>query len=112
VKDTIFLRISHHKVEGMTKSLPSLNRGEIPVKLVVSVADSAFREPVIERHVEVVDWRDGIDIADIDFRESVITEEEASIIRQRRLIAMQRILESQGYTVVEPGLHEDDERNA
>lgn len=102
MKDTIYLRVSPRRVEGMTKSLPDLRRGEIPVKLVVDVAASAFREPVIERHVEVVDWRDGIDLADIDLRESIITEAEAQVIRDRRLAAMQRILEAQGYTVAEP----------
>lgn len=102
MKDTTYLRVSPRRVEGMTKSLPDLRRGEIPVKLVVDVAPSAFREPVIERHVEVVDWRDGIDLADIDLRESIITEAEAQLIRDRRLAAMQRILEGHGYTVAEP----------
>ncbi len=85
MRETIFLVISRHKVERMTKSLPSLKRGEIPVKLVVEVADTAFREPVIERRVEVIDWRDGIEVGDIELKESFITEEEAALIRGRRL---------------------------
>jgi hypothetical protein len=99
VKETIYLRVSPQRVEGMTKSLPSLNRGEIPVKLVVEVDPSAFREPVLERHVQVTDWREGIDIADIDLRESVITEAEAQMIRDRRLAQMRKILEEHGYEV-------------
>jgi hypothetical protein len=102
MRDTIYLRVSPRRVEGMTKNLPDLHRGEIPVKLTVEVAATAFREPVIERRVEVVDWRDSIDLADIDLRESIITEEEAQVIRDRRLAAMRRILEGNGYLVSEP----------
>lgn len=86
----------------MTKSLPRLNRGEIPVKVVVEVDPAAFREPVIERHVHVTDWREGIDLADVELREAVITEEEAQIIRDRRLSQMQRVLEERGFTVTAP----------
>lgn len=99
MKEVIYLRVSRQRVEGMTKSLPSLHRGEIPVKIVVEVEEAAFREPVIERHVHVTDWRDGIDIADVELRESVITEDEAEMIRQRRLAAMRAILENHGYDV-------------
>ena len=108
MKDTIYLRVSPRKVEGMTKTLPELRRGEIPVKLVIEVDSSAFREPVIERHVEITDWREGIDIGDIDLNESIITEAEAQLIRDRRLAAMRRILEDQGYQVSEPAAGEDE----
>jgi hypothetical protein len=102
VKEVIYLAISRRKVERMTKNMPDLNRGEIPVKLIVEVDEAAFREPVIERRVHVTDWREGIDLADIDLRESIITEAEAQIIRDRRLAAMRRILEEQGYEITEP----------
>lgn len=102
MKEVIYLRVSRQKVEGMTKNLPALAHGEIPVKLVIEVEPGAFREPVIERHVKVVDWREGIDIADISLKESVITEAEAQMIRDRRLAAMRKILEGQGFTVTEP----------
>jgi hypothetical protein len=88
-----------YKVERMTKGLGQIRAGEIPVKLRVVVAPSAFREPVIERRVEVTDWREGIDIADIDFRETFITEKEAAQIRAQRLAAMKEILEEHGYNV-------------
>lgn len=109
MKEIIYLRVSRHKVEQMTKSLPSLQRGDIPVKLVIEVDAAAFREPVIERHVHVVDWREGIDIGDIELRESVITEAEAQVIRDRRLAAMRRILEEQGFTVDPPALAGDEQ---
>ena len=102
MKETIYLRVSQQRVEGMTKSLPSLSRGEIPVKLLIEVDEAAFREPVIERHVRISDWREGIDIADVDLREATITEAEAQLIRDRRLAAMRAILEAQGFTVTEP----------
>jgi hypothetical protein len=102
VKEVIFLAVDRAGVRKMTKNLPDLKRGEIPVKLVIEVDPAAFREPVIERHVHVTDWREGIDIADIQLKESIITEEEAELIRQRRLAKMREILEGQGYRVDEP----------
>jgi hypothetical protein len=106
VKEVIYLAVSRSKVERMTKNLPDLKRGEIPVKLVVEVDAGAFREPVIERHVKVADWREGTDITDVELREAVITEAEAAIIRARRLAAMQEVLIAHGWDVVPP---EDDE---
>lgn len=102
MKEVIYLKVSRQRVEGMTKSLPTLKRGEIPVKLLVVVDETAFREPVIERQVHIADWREGIDIADVELRESTITEEEAALIRARRLEAMQRVLEHQGFVVLPP----------
>ena len=102
MKETIYLAVSAHRIERMTKRLPDLSRGEIPVKLIVEVDPAAFREPVIERHVHVTDWREGIDIADIELREGFITEEEAQTIRDRRLAAMRRILEVHGFEITEP----------
>lgn len=106
MKEVIYLRVTRHRVEGMTKRLPELSRGEIPVKLVIEVDDTAFREPVIEQRIRVSDWRQGIDIADVEIREGIITEDEAALIRERRLAAMQQVLIDHGYEVVPP---EDDE---
>jgi hypothetical protein len=99
VKDTIYLRVTRNAVTGMTKSPPKLNRGEIFVKVVVDVEPSAFREPVIERRIHVADWREGVDLGDIDLKVATITEEEAQIIRQRRLALMRKILEEHGHVV-------------
>ena len=102
MREIIFLVVSHQRVERMTKSLPQLKRGEIPVKLIVEVAPTAFREPVIERHVMIDDWREGVDIADVDFTETFITESEAAQIRQQRLAKMAAMLTEHGYLVKEP----------
>ena len=108
MKEVIYLAVSRTKVERMTKNLPDLKRGEIPVKLVIEVDPGAFREPVIERHVKVADWREGTDITDVELREAVITEEEAQFIRQRRLAAMQQVLIAHGWDVVPPEDNEDE----
>jgi hypothetical protein len=110
VKEVIYLAVSRRKVERMNKSMPDLARGEIPVKLVIEVDEAAFREPVIERHVHIADWREGIDIADVEMRESVITEAEAELIRQRRLAAMRHILEDHGYGITAPEAEEGGDR--
>jgi hypothetical protein len=39
---------------------------------------------------------------DVEFRQSIITPEEAEMIRQRRLEKMRSILKAQGFTVTEP----------
>lgn len=101
MREIIFLVVSRQKVEKMTKSLPSLRRGEIPVKLVIEVAETAFREPVIERLVRIDDWREGIDISDVDFKETFITEDEAAHIRQQRLEKMAAMLAEHGYVVTQ-----------
>lgn len=109
MKETIYLAVSRSKVERMTKNLPSLTRGEIPVKLILEVDEGAFREPVIERKVHIEDWRAGIDIGDVEFRKDIITEDEAAMIRNARLDKMRRILEEQGFQVVPPVLEASDE---
>jgi hypothetical protein len=102
VKEAIYLKVSRTRVEGMYKSLPAVGRYEIPVKVVVEVKDNAFREPTIERHVTVTDWRDGIELADVELREGIITEAEAEVIKKRRLAQMRAVLEERGYSVTEP----------
>lgn len=109
LRRTIYLVISRHGVERMTKNLPELRRGEIPVKLIMEVADTAFREPVIERRVEIVDWRDGIEVGDLELKESFITEEEAAVIRTRRLATMAELLEREGYEVTQKPPPDDAE---
>ena len=102
MKEIIYLRISHGRIEGMTKSLPSHHRGEIIAKVEVVVDPGAFREPVIERKVHIEDWRQGIDLGDVQFSNPVITEDEAELIRARRLARMREVLEAQGFTVEPP----------
>lgn len=102
MKEIIYLRVSRQRVEGMTKSLPQLHRGDIPVKLTIEVDNAAFREPVIEHQVHVTDWRQGIDLPAVDLSDGIITEKEAEMIRAQRLAAMRAVLEQHGYEVTGP----------
>lgn len=97
--ETIYLVVDHNGVQRMTKRIPALYKGEIPVKLTVEVDPGAFKTPVLEKYIVIENWRQGTDIADVEFKENIITEEEAEIIRTRRLDKMQEILEEQGYVV-------------
>lgn len=101
MKKTIYLRVDRHNVLGMSKTMPSIYKDEIVVKLNLEVKDKVFGSPVIEQNVTVVDWASNIDIQDVEFSKSIITEQEAQMIRERRLQRMKEILESQGFTVVE-----------
>jgi hypothetical protein len=100
--ETIYLILNQHGVARMTKRLPPVGRDEVPVKLHVRIDPNAFQTPVLERTVEIVDWRGGVDLEDVQFTGTFITEEEANIIRARRLAKMREILEGQGYSVSHP----------
>lgn len=108
MEDTIFLRVSRNRVEGMTKSLPQLRQGEIVVKVEVRVDQAAFRSPTLVRFVEVTDWREGLDF-DVELRESFITEQEAQMIRDRRIRELVGALELRGYKVSGPDCTHGDE---
>lgn len=97
--ETIYLYADKWGINRMTKNLGQVKRGEIPIKLELEVSEQAFREPVIEKKVVIEDWRQGVDIADVDFKETFITEEEAEQIRKMRLDKMSDILKSQGFNV-------------
>lgn len=102
MKDTIFLVMDHGGVRRMTKSPPTHQRGEIAVKVLVEADEKAFSEPTIVRRIVVDDWRDGLDLADVEFRQDFITPEEAEAIRAKRLAKMQEILEDHGYKIEPP----------
>lgn len=99
MKQTIFLVAKDGIVSRMTKNLPSLNRGEIVIKLHVEIAPDAMKPPTLERTVYVDNWSKGVDMDDVEFKKDVITEEEAAIILERRVNKMKEILEAQGFTV-------------
>ena len=99
MKETIFLIVSRNKVEDMRKNLPRLSKGQIPIKLNVEVKPNAFTEPTIERDVIVEDWNHEIDVHDVLFEKSTITQKEADIIKENRLKRMQEILQEHGYEV-------------
>ena len=99
IKDTIYLTMSQSGVQSMRKSYSGCKKGEIVVKLNVEVEANAFTPPTIEKYVVVNDWKKGIDIEDVQFNEHYITEEEAEIVKLKRLDKMQIILQGQGYSV-------------
>lgn len=101
MKDTIYLTVDRRGVQSMRKSYQGASRGQAVVKLNVTVDENAFKPPVLEQNVVVSDWSDNIDMEDVKFERNIITEEEAQIVKQRRLEKMREILEAQGYTVTE-----------
>lgn len=99
MKDVIYLVVDRYGVKRMTKKMPSLYTGEFPLKVEVTVEQNAFQNPTVTKQVVVEDWREGIDVSDVDFKETFITEKEAEIIRAQRLERMKEILETQGYEI-------------
>jgi hypothetical protein len=102
MKESIYLLINRNGVQGMRKTLPDTRRGEVVVKLNLVLPEGTFKPPMLAQDVVINDWQDGIDMADVEFRQAVITPEEAQAIREKRLAKMQEILEAQGYEVKKP----------
>jgi len=103
MEDTFYLVINSHKVVKFQRSLPTgLNRGEIPVRVDVIVEPTAFRTPTLIRQIRIADPFEDIALSDVEFRKDFITEEEAELIRRRRLGQMRAVLEAQGYTITPP----------
>jgi hypothetical protein len=101
VKEVIYLIANQYKVERITKNPPSLNRGELPIKVTVDIDKSAFGKPTIEREIVVSSpWEDDVVLSDIELRKDFITEDEASEIKEKRAARMKEILESQGYEII------------
>lgn len=103
MQDVIYLVVTPRRVERMTKSMPSTFKGEIVVKVVVEVPSGAFGPPVLEQRIVVEDWQQGIVLDDLDLRNGIIIQEEAPLIRERRLMQMARVLADNGYVVTEAG---------
>lgn len=101
MKEVIYLVASRSGVSGtVRKNLPTnLGRGEVPIKVTVEIAPDAFAPPVIEQAIYIENPYKGIDLEDVHFEGSVITESEAEIIRQKRLEKAANILKANGYTV-------------
>lgn len=100
VKDVIYLVFDKYSVKRMTKKAPALGRGEVFTKVSFEAQDRVFREPVLETSIVIEDWREGLDIGDVELREGTITKTEADMIRKARVEAMVAELEERGYTVV------------
>lgn len=99
MKDTVYLVVSRAGVQSMRKSLPSPHRGEIVVKVLLTVADGGFAPPTIEQRIDIQDPYQGVDLEDVHFTGTTITPEEAEIIRARRLAKAAEILVANGYNV-------------
>lgn len=108
--DEFYLIVTRYKVERMTKNPPgALRRGETVVKVSITMAETAFRPPTLERAIVIADWREGMEFADVDLRELTISEEEAELIRERRRAALIESLTSRGYTVIAPEPEGEDQ---
>jgi hypothetical protein len=108
VKETVWLTVNRVEVVKLTKNLPDLKRGQIPVKLLVEVDEAVFGAPVLEQRVHVADWREGLAFADPELRDLTITEAEAEMIRRQRIDSMRAALEDRGYVVTEPPCGDDE----
>jgi len=102
MREIVYLVVNRNKVDRINKNLPSIKRGEIIVKLTVNVADKCFGTATIPQEIFIEDWRDGVDMEDVEFNKNLITREESEIIKQKRLDKMKEILENQGYTIEKP----------
>lgn len=111
MKDTIYLIVNKKKVERMTKTLPDARRGEIIVKAMIEVKDSCFGQATIPQEIYIDDWRDGIDLEDVEFRKNFITKEESDLIKKKRLDKMTEILQAQGYDITKPDDNEEGGQN-
>lgn len=105
MKEIIYLTASRNGVSNtVRKNLPTnLSHGEVPIKVVVEIASDAFAPPVIEQHIAIENPYKGIDLEDVYFNGSIITEAEAELIRQKRLEKAASILQANGYTVEKEG---------
>jgi hypothetical protein len=104
MREVVYLVASPNGLDkSVRKNLPTqLRRGEIPIKVTVDIAKDAFAPPVLEQHISIESPYKGIDLADVHFKGDIITEEEAEVIRKRRLEAAAQILKANGYGVTEP----------
>ena len=75
----------------MTENPPSLYEGGIRIELQLTVEPTTSREPLIEKSIVVENWRAGVDIADVEVKETTITE-EAQLVREQRLKRMAEVL--------------------
>lgn len=104
MKDTIYLVAK--KGSGITsmfktsRGVKNLKKGEIPIKLTVTIDDGNWKPPFIEKSIHVDRWDQGIEMEDVEFEGHYVTEEEFELIRQRRLDNYIEILNHQGYDVI------------
>jgi hypothetical protein len=103
MRDTVFIVVDRAGARKMTKGLPAVKRGEIPIKLNLVVDPSAFAPPVVEQSLHITDWRAGRGAIQFAVKEGTITEAEAASLKADMLLEMRETLERAGYTVTPPG---------
>ena len=108
-KEAVYLVLDRRGVGRMTKRLPSVNRNEIVVKLLVTAADSAFREPTMVKEITISDPFDGLPM-DVELSQPFITEAEAEQLKTQRRQLLIEQLEQQGYKVQPPDPGSDLDR--
>lgn len=100
MKDVIYLVANKNRIDRLMRSVPeNLRKGEHAMRVEVTVDDQAFRSPLLTKQIHVEDWREGIDVSDVEFSEPYITEAEAKIIRDRREAQLIETLKAKGYNI-------------
>lgn len=99
----VYLVVDRYAVRRMnTKQVPQTKQGEHILKLEVEVKPEAFRDPLVTQKVTVDDWREGIDVSDVEFKNGFITKDEAEKIRKDRLEHTVELLRAQGFQITKP----------
>jgi len=100
MKDVIYLVANKNRIDRLMRSVPeNLRKGEHAMRVEVTIDDQAFRSPLLTKQIHVEDWREGIDVSDVEFSEPYITEAEAKIIRDRREAQLIETLQAKGYKI-------------
>lgn len=66
MKDKVFLVADSWGVLKLTKREPVLNRGEVAVRLTVTIPDAVFKNPIVDVSVDVPDDRVIEPIAEVE----------------------------------------------
>jgi hypothetical protein len=108
MKETIYLRVSERRVEALTKTPPHLGRGEVMVKIALTVDPGVFRGPTLVQELHVEDWISDLRLPALDLQQSPLTETEAGQVISSRIEDMVKALVNRGYTVFMPPEDEDE----
>jgi len=66
MRDRVYIITDSVGVLRMTKREPTLNRGEVAVRLSVTIADECFRNPILDAAVDVPPDQTILAEADVD----------------------------------------------
>jgi hypothetical protein len=103
MRQTIYLIATPGGIDRMTKRQPDHNRGELPIKVTVNLPSSLFAPPTISQEITIADPFRDVEIGrDVELRQLFITQDEADVIKRRRMQEMREVLEAAGYKVEAP----------